>query len=177
MSTSSFVRLKESVPPQPGREVTHVDWVNVERALGTELPADYKQLVEAYGPGSFDDFLWLLLPMPSNLHLDLVNQQAVRLDALRSLQAGGELLPQGLRPEYLIAWATTDNGDVCYWSRGSADGPEKWIVAVNEARGLAWETFKISTSEFLVELLSGALRVRIFPDDFPSVQPVYNALT
>ncbi|MFJ8748145.1 SMI1/KNR4 family protein [Streptomyces sp. NPDC102441] len=35
------------------------DWPAVERELGTTLPTDYRQLVETYGGGVFDETIWL----------------------------------------------------------------------------------------------------------------------
>lgn len=38
------------------------DWAATEAALGTPLPGDYKDIVDAFGPGSFDEYLDLLVP-------------------------------------------------------------------------------------------------------------------
>ena len=46
-----------------------MDWPEVERRLGTRLPADYKLLIASYGEGSFDDFIWVLHPTTINPNL------------------------------------------------------------------------------------------------------------
>ncbi|CAM5700953.1 Knr4/Smi1-like domain-containing protein OS=Streptomyces griseomycini OX=66895 GN=FHS37_005303 PE=4 SV=1 [Streptomyces griseomycini] len=48
--------------PPPAEPPPPVDWAQAERALGTALPTDYKQLVETYGDGIFDETIWLLVP-------------------------------------------------------------------------------------------------------------------
>lgn len=69
-----------------------------EQRLRLRLPADHKHLVEAYGLGSFDDFIWDLGPSETNEYLDLLRQRNVCLDALRVLQceAECELMPFGI---------------------------------------------------------------------------------
>ncbi|MFH9196802.1 hypothetical protein ACH4KO_04755 [Streptomyces anulatus] len=47
------------------------DWAATEAALGTALPGDYKDIVDAFGPGSFDEYLDLLVP--GALGTDLVS--------------------------------------------------------------------------------------------------------
>ncbi|SFX79202.1 recombinase family protein [Streptomyces atratus] len=49
-----------------------VDWATVESRLGTALPRDYKELVERFGYGDFDDYLGLLVPDGPPGSLDLV---------------------------------------------------------------------------------------------------------
>jgi hypothetical protein len=129
---------------------------------GRPLPADYEQLAREYGPGCFDEFVWLLAPGAQNPNLDLDRQANVRLDALSTL---GEDLPY----EPLLPFAFTDNGDVVYWhTRGD---PDDWTVVVNESRGPEWHAFDGNATEFLVATLSGRERVPMFPEDFPGEDP------
>ncbi len=167
-------RREAAAPPLP--ELT---WTDIERRLGLRLPLDYKRLVETYGQGSFDGFLWVLQPSESNQNLDLLGQRRARLDALRALRDSGEEVPFGVEETggELVPWAISDNGDVCYWVLSASDDPDEWVVTVNEARGPRWETFDLSASEFLVTVLSGSLRVGFFPDDFPSDSPDFEAVT
>jgi len=53
-------RLTELVAPSGPRRSR--DWPAVERALGTALPTDYRQLVETYGGDVFDEAIRLLDP-------------------------------------------------------------------------------------------------------------------
>jgi hypothetical protein len=125
--------------------------------------------VETYGQGSFDEFLWLLHPTSPNPNLNLIEE----LHALREALA---LDPDGVgpRPEELVPWASTDNGDYVYWKFDS----ERRLggsVIVNEARGDAWPEYDLSATDWLLAILSGRLRVPIFPDDFPSRHPSFRS--
>ena len=148
--------LRTLVPPPPDPQPPD--------DAGRPLPADYVELARTYGPGSFDDFLWLLVPGAGNPNLDLDRQAHVRLDALHAL---GEDLPY----EPLIPFAFTDNGDVVYWH--ATGEPDEWRVVVNESRGPEWHAFDGNATEFLAATLSGRHRVPMFPPDFPSGEPEF----
>jgi hypothetical protein len=45
-------------PPDP--HPSHKDWGTVESELGIELPEDYMELIDTYGGGRFDGYLWVL---------------------------------------------------------------------------------------------------------------------
>jgi hypothetical protein len=54
--------LRLAPPPGGEPEPPPVDWARLESSLGASVPSDYKWLVEAYGPGTFDHFLYVLQP-------------------------------------------------------------------------------------------------------------------
>ncbi|WP_309111652.1 hypothetical protein [Saccharothrix sp.] len=64
-------RLVAVVPPPPGRR-SSIDWTRVSAELSVELPADYVELIEVYGSGQFDEYLYLLEPFCFNPYYDLV---------------------------------------------------------------------------------------------------------
>lgn len=158
----------EALVPRPAISSSGHSWDEIEDILGLRLPSDYKRIVQDYGPGTFDRFLWVLQPS-SNKYIDLLRQCHVRLDALRVLAESGEAVPYDLSRgrEEIIPWAFTDNGDVCFWVTSSSDDPDEWTIAVNEGREPLWMTFGGSASEFLVAVLSRNLQVEMFPDNFP----------
>jgi hypothetical protein len=53
--TSALDELVDLVPPPAAPH--HIDWPRVESVLGFRLPADYKSVIEMYGPGRYDQFL------------------------------------------------------------------------------------------------------------------------
>lgn len=57
----AFDALVRLCPP-PADPPPAVGWAQAERALGTALPDDYKQLVEKYGDGILDETIWPSLP-------------------------------------------------------------------------------------------------------------------
>jgi hypothetical protein len=149
-----------------------VDWSAAERDLGIRLPKDYQHLVDTYGLGCFDDFLWLLHPAALSPHLNLGRQIAIRRKALEEGQLPGEQPT----PDEVIPWAYTDNGDVCYWKVIPVSDPNKWTILVNESRGPRWEEFEGSTTDWLAAVLSGRHRIRSFPSDFPSDHPHFRPM-
>ncbi|MBU8859413.1 MULTISPECIES: SMI1/KNR4 family protein [unclassified Micromonospora] len=157
-------QLVQSVPP-PARRVPQ-DWPAVERSLGFELPGDYKDLVDQYGPGKFDDFLAVLTPGHPVPRLDLSYGIAEAADVLREYLSSGESLPASV--EQLLAVALTDNGDTVYWVRGPDGSPEQWRTAVNGARDFGeWHLFDGGLAHFLLAVLNRELVVPAFADDFP----------
>jgi SMI1-KNR4 cell-wall len=167
---SSFAvdQLLELVPPlEPIRR--QIDWSTVERSLGFALPSDYKNVVESYGEGSFDEFLWVLHPTSVNPHLRLKDQHNMRRDILMKFEDAP------VPPSQLICWAFTDNGDACYWlTREPRSTPDEWTTVANEARGPEWSISDLSASAWLVEVLAGRLKIPFFPEDFPSASPRFH---
>jgi hypothetical protein len=168
--TSALDDLLGLVPPpagaRPAVDWPAVDWPEVERALGVRLPADYKGIVEAYGPGQFDDFLTLYQPATRFLTIDLAYQAENRRAVLAQLL---EDLPYA--PEELLPVAGTDNGDIVYWVLEEPADPESWTITGNEARHTSWPRFDGGLAEFLYAVLSRRLSFPIFPDGFPSPAP------
>lgn len=157
------------VSPPSSSDEAAIDWPSTEQHLGHALPSDYKAIVERFGEGMFDDFLWVLQPS-TNEYVDLIQQQAACLRALQVLVEGGESIPYSVDPDRaeLMPFALTDNGDVCYWVTSSSSDVDDWTIAVNEARAPEWDAFPMTTSKFLHGVLVGSIRPSAFPDDFPS---------
>ncbi|MEU9512004.1 hypothetical protein [Micromonospora sp. NPDC048169] len=158
-------RLVRMVPP-PARLSAPPDWPAVERSLDSALPGDYKDLVDRYGPGKFDDFLALLAPGHPVARLDLARGVAEAAEVLRAYASSGEALPAPV--DGLTAVALTDNGDTVYWVRDPGDAPDRWRIAVNGARDFdEWHLFDGCLAHFLVDVLNREAVVTAFPDDFP----------
>lgn len=104
---AAITRLIELTPP-PSSQEPRFEWEAVEEVLGP-LPRDYKELVETYGPGSFDGFLWVLQPS-ANEHLDLVQRQRHVAVILGDLVFPADR-PDDSTPEECLAVFSTDNGD------------------------------------------------------------------
>jgi hypothetical protein len=154
-------------PPTGSRHSTN--WATTEREIGRSIPSDYKELFEVFGPGSFDEFVWLLHPS-ANANLDLVRQNRKCEVLLQALRADGAMIPYDLIDDRLLAWATTDNGDVCYWH--ATTGPaDLWHVVVNQMGSDEWTAFEMTATQFIWSVLSGNLVVATFPHDFPAVSP------
>ncbi|MFF1570780.1 hypothetical protein ACFVY1_46945 [Streptomyces sp. NPDC058293] len=115
--------------PQPA-----VDWRAVEADLGTSLPSDYKEIVDLFGPGGFDEYVDLLVP--GALGMDLVDW------------ARSEGYPA---PKELLRWGSSEQEFDFVWQTRTAN-PDDWAVLVGQFG--EWERFDCGLGEFLVRMLT-----------------------
>ncbi|WP_435591718.1 SMI1/KNR4 family protein [Nocardia sp. bgisy118] len=153
----SVQQLRQLVSPPPNRR--DVDWDGVERDLGDELPADYKELIGIYGGGYWDNYLYILEPGCANDDYNLLDWKDWHTEVLEDLwefeDKPAELNEDGAR---LLPWATTDNGELLYWLIRPGLRSDDWTVMVNEARGDHWEHFGHTCTQFLASALTGDIR-------------------
>lgn len=121
-----------------------VDWQAAEAALGTALPRDYKEIIDVFGPGSFDGYVDLLVP----------NGQVLDLIAW-SRGNTGRFAPHPAypAPHGLLQWGSSEQELDFAWQTGAAD-PSDWPLLVREDSGAEWRRFDCSLDEFLVRLLT-----------------------
>jgi hypothetical protein len=163
-------------PPQPGRDI---DWAGFEAEFGTPLPADYKEFVNAYGHGRFNNFLTVYLPTSPYEHVELGTQRdraGSKAEFLLEFEVlGSPSLP--VDPCELLPAAGTDNGNTVYWHARPTAEPDDWTVAVDQARSDEWFLFDGGLVDFLVAAFIDGLRVSVFPQSLtgsPSTfTPVY----
>ncbi|WP_445528329.1 hypothetical protein [Streptomyces cyslabdanicus] len=126
--------------PQPA-----VDWPAVEADLGTPLPRDYKEIVDLFGPGGFDEYVDLLVP--GALGMDLVVWAKSDGDATDLWEPyAGYPAPGGL-----LRWGSSEQELDFVWQTGTAD-PADWRVLVGEFGD--WERFDCGLGEFLFRMLT-----------------------
>ena len=143
-----------------------VNWSWVEEKIGTALPADYKNFVDYYGPGSVDEFIFILSPVSSNKYLNIFHMlETLEKSKSVSISAFKKNLMPPLYPEGsgYIPFGYTENGDFLYWK--AVGLPDSWNIAVFESRSLVKEEFKICMTEFLRSLIAKELTVEAFPED------------
>ena len=164
--TNYLTRLTQLIPP-PGKR-KKFDWAAVEKRLGVLLPVEFKETVEMYHGGQFEEYLYLL--EPDNPYYDLVEITEERVEAYESLWES-EKKPCELEEvgSSIIPWATTDNGEYLFWSirSGQEQNPDKWTVMINEARGDYWEHFQMGCIQFLVLALEKQVSSDILWSQFP----------
>ncbi|MGK5678143.1 SMI1/KNR4 family protein [Actinoplanes sp. URMC 104] len=163
--------LQRLVPPPPRGDRPSPDWAEVSARLGTEVPADYVELVETYGGGQFDDYLYLLTPFAANDSYDMVREAWVRAEAFELLWSGSEPRPPFLDTpgQRLLPWASGENGEFCYWLVTPGVEPDRWPVVVNAGRGPEWEHFELGCAAFLLAVLRRRVDSEILMDeDFPA---------
>lgn len=163
-----FDRFTQLIAPPPPSAVRK-EWGRVFEEIGTGLPVDYIRLVDIYGGGRLDNYLWVLEPDCPNRSYDLIRAINERAEAFEMLWEAGEPKPSQLEDaeNRLIPWASTDNGEFLYWLVQPQVSPDNWNVMVNEARGEEWEYFPLGCMEFLVGALTGSIRSEILSSQFP----------
>lgn len=160
-------------PTDPFEAPIISEWVEVENKLGITLPGDYKEFIQLYGTGKVNDFIWIFNPLSKNQNINLIEQVRIQLETLIQLQSYGEVIPYKLFPEKggILPLGMTDNGDVLFWkTEGSSNN---WTILVNESRSDEWESFDMSITQFLVEILTHKISCKIFPQNFPNANPVF----
>ncbi|MFJ9909197.1 SMI1/KNR4 family protein [Streptomyces sp. NPDC101152] len=157
-------RLSELIPPGTPRRTR--DWALVEQRLGTPLPDDYKELVETYGGGVFDETIWLLDPECPDEDYNLLDQATERAEILADLWQT-EAKPAALQhPDaQVLPWAyVEESGMYLYWLRQPGQKPNDWTVILNEGRGPEWEPHNSQCVPFLHALLTGEADTEYFTD-------------
>ncbi|MFE1175697.1 SMI1/KNR4 family protein [Streptomyces sp. NPDC058773] len=163
-------RIMERIPP-PAEAVNGTgDWAAAERALGTALPDDFKQLVEAYGRGDFWGVLCLRTPFgednPVRLTADLVEVFGP------SREMWPEHYPHPLFPEPggLLTWGVADGTQLCWLTVGP---PGSWPVVV-WSRDHDYERFDCGVAAFLDGLFSGRITSELLQPE-PDLAPWFDA--
>ncbi|MBR7827938.1 SMI1/KNR4 family protein [Actinospica sp. MGRD01-02] len=158
---TAFDELTRLVPPPAAPVDARGDWHSVEAELGLALPADFKQLIEAYGLGQFVDFITPLTPFGSR---DLLMRSARDiLDSEHSFrEENPEDSPYAIYPEPggLLEWAGTDNGDrLCWLTEGE---PDQWTTIAWNQRSWSYDVFPVGAVEFLAGWLAGRIETTVF---------------
>ena len=161
-------RLRKLAPPpaEPVETGSPDAWPEVERAMGTPLPTDFKVFTNTYGSGKFDDFLYLFNPFTGGEDGNLLHERDAVLDAYASSRArfpDRYPLPAFPEPGGLLPLGRTDNGDELYWV--TEGQPDTWPVAALGGRGAWQETHRMTITGFLAALLGGDLVTSLFPVD------------
>ncbi len=150
----------------PPRSAAPIDWVAIQRRVGSVLPADYRSLVERTGPLRVGDFVTVFAPGASNPNADLLAQMGRQLGALHDVkQAFADVCPYPLwfEPGGLLPWGCSDNGDGLYWLTRAH--PDQWTIVVGEARGPRYEEHPLSACDFLAGLAAGTIRSELLRGD------------
>ncbi|MFJ8542384.1 histone-like nucleoid-structuring protein Lsr2 [Streptomyces sp. NPDC093586] len=147
----------------PPGQTLGIGWGTVEAALGMPLPRDYKQLADRYGPGSFNDYLGIFHPHGVTEYVSLTGPMPgrIRTRLRKDYDQGTHPVPHD--PDTLFACGATDNGEYLFWITDPATDPDRWRIAVNEARGPRWYTYDGTLTAFLTGVLTGQKRVPQFP--------------
>ncbi|MFE5814701.1 SMI1/KNR4 family protein [Streptomyces sp. NPDC056479] len=143
-----------------GRRPEHVqvEWAEIEAELGVPLPADFKELCEAFGRGEFNGFLYLYSSKGGN-HLEVI-------DALKRLHRAIGRFPdsESVYEPYqifqpgrggLIRWAgAAAEGYEYFWLADDASAPESWPIIARTDFSEEWHRYEMSAAEFIHRALT-----------------------
>ncbi|MBP2586623.1 hypothetical protein J3A78_007101 [Streptomyces sp. PvR006] len=153
-------QLTRVVPPPAERRPRA--WPEIEERLGSALPEDFKDLVDTYGGGVFDETIWILEPECADSGYDLLAVQEERAEVLARLwEIGPEPRPVQLEAAGagLLPFAYVEGtGAHLYWLTAGDVRPEDWTVLANAGRGPEWEHHPVPGVRFLLSVLTGEIR-------------------
>ncbi|GAA3374663.1 hypothetical protein GCM10020367_39420 [Streptomyces sannanensis] len=129
-------------------------WIELEQELGVEFPADFREIVDAYGSISINGQLYLNHPAGHLLH-SLGKDIRLDLDFWRE-EDMAEFLPSpvGPNPGELMPVATATTGEAVFL-RVPDDPSSPWRVVVQEMDSPAWTLYEMTFSEWLLAYLKG----------------------
>ena len=163
---ASLKKLLKLVPPPAKRVEASGDWPGVERGIGTKLPTDYRQFIEAYGSGQFGKFYWVYNPFTSADRTNLL----VRVKELcaryqKDHEENRRRFPYAAHPVKpgLLPWGHDDNGNFYFWF--TEGEPDKWVVLSDESRGRGFARHEVNMSGYLLGVMEG--RITPLAGDYP----------
>ncbi|EHR61149.1 SMI1/KNR4 family protein [Saccharomonospora cyanea] len=165
MSVAELARWANVSYPQA---LGGVNWNSVPEEFRVLIPRDYREMIDTFGGGSFDQHIWIHSPRGRGEPYDLASWAIERETALELLWGAGEEVPAAIDRESdrLIAWASTGDGEYIYWvisKEGSSPSGQR--IAVQDYDG-DWEFFDLSCSEFLLRWVNGQLDTNLISSAF-----------
>ncbi|HEY9369368.1 SMI1/KNR4 family protein [Streptomyces sp.] len=147
-------------------------WIELERELGIEFPADFREIVDAYGSIQINAQLYLKHPAGHLLH-DLGTMIRGDVELWRE-EDMAEFLPSPVGPNAgeLMPVATATTGEAVFL-RIPDDPSSPWRVVVQEMDSPAWTLYEMTFSDWLLAYLKGrdvTLCSRNFAPDGPSYE-------
>lgn len=130
-----------------------IDW----SSCAISFPADYRAFVSAFGNGSIEGVIDILVPAVTS-----AQPHAPTLARMSDVVADWEnpldwefrwaAANRRYRREDLLIWGGTCAGDTLCWVTTDPD-PQRWPVAVYARGRLEWSVYPCGMAEFLVKLL------------------------
>ncbi|CAM5287601.1 SMI1/KNR4 family protein [Streptomyces badius] len=135
-----------------------IDWAAAEATLGTELPSDYKALLDTYGVGDIGDLI-ILPPLPSDVpgwdecHIGSMT------DGLRGFWEDRGGVPHvTLGSEAVLPWGSGMNANEMAWLTNDPD-PDKWpVIAWRRQHSWGespWALFDCNMVQFITRMMLG----------------------
>ncbi|MFE0648298.1 SMI1/KNR4 family protein [Streptomyces sp. NPDC059534] len=129
-------------------------WISLEQELGIEFPADFREIIDAYGSIVINGQLYLKHPAGHLLH-DLGTMLRRDLDLWRE-EDMAEFLPgpAGSNPGDVLPVATATTGEAVFL-RVPEEPAAPWRVVVQEMDSPSWTLYEMTFGEWLLAYLRG----------------------
>ncbi|MFF8596321.1 SMI1/KNR4 family protein [Streptomyces sp. NPDC015220] len=146
-------------------------WIELEGELGIEFPADFREIVDAYGSIEVNGQLYLQHPAGHLLHS---LGEVIRGDLeLWREEDMAEFLPSpvGANPGELMPVASATTGEAVFLR--VPDGPSSpWRVVIQEFDSPAWTLYEMTFGDWFLAYLRGR-DVTVCSRDFAPDRPFY----
>ncbi|GAA3170103.1 MULTISPECIES: hypothetical protein [Nonomuraea] len=149
-------RARLTAPPVP------YDWERVTHRLGTAVPHDYRELLDAGGGGLWLGFLRLHVPAgPKHVDLERSTLEWEQLQDLFEDEVVGR--PDDLAPgDRLLPWASTGTGVTLYWQIS----PQAYAIRISDRNGDLWERYDLPTTGLLLGIVQGELHSELLTESW-----------
>lgn len=140
-------------------------WQEFEKRSGIQFPTDYKKLINKYGTGRLNNFVWFLTPFVTDENVDFMKKSKQMLDAYKiSRKKFPDYFQFNVYPEPngLLPWGYTDNGDELYWKTNCF--PDSWEIVLYESASPNYYYYKLSLSELLYKVITNQIYCSILSD-------------
>ena len=154
------VLLKTRRAYNPGNDEM---WNKFQEKVDVVFPDDYKMIINYYGTGGIDNFLWFLTPFELDENVNYICQMNKMLDAYKeSKYMFHDDFPYRIFPDKngLLPWGYTDNGDELYWK--TSDKHSDWEIVIYESRSVEYYHYKMGIAEFLYKLICKEIECDVF---------------
>ncbi len=162
-----FSLLSETIHSPSNAYHTGTDkaWQEFEKKTGIYFPTDYKKLINKYGTGGLNNFVWFLTPFDTDENVNFMKRSKQMLDAYKiSRKQFPDYFQFHVYPEPngLLPWGYTDNGDELYWKTNCF--PDSWEIVLYESASPIYYHYKFSLSELLYKTITNQIYCSILSD-------------
>lgn len=163
MVSERLSELAQLTGMQPAAPQT--DWQSIQSALGFAVPPDYTELIDNFGAGMFNYYLYVFGP-------DERTPVSLRNDGLywdEEFKSKWALHPENVPPPLqgrdvtVIHWGETEDTVHLFWIAEAGTPPAQWQVAAYTGEGRKWEFFEQSSVEVLLSYFRRDLASSLLP--------------
>jgi len=169
----SFSQLVQFVPPPQAPIETGSPklWEKAQERLGIAFPKDYKDFIDSYGTGTFNNFIIPYNPFAANEYMNLYQVLDAHHHASRKTQrmadsAWSVVTPFQLYPADagLLPWGTTTSFELSFFWQ-ITDRPDTWVTILYDLRLGEYEVWKMCFTAFLLKLFKAEIESVLLPRD------------